>query len=200
MMTALKTWWTGRSRREQWLAGVAALALIAATVELAALSPQRVSKQKLQREIVAARAHLDRLQAMAVELAAKPAIAEATHSLQSRRERAQQQIERAQADLIAPKDMPRQLAAILARHPQLRIVGMQSNAPKPIDSSGALYEHGLRVDVEGRYLDLLAYLETLQQAPHHIFWRSLEMKAAGPLPVTRIELFTLSKEAVWLRL
>jgi len=200
MMTMLRTWWTGRSRREQWLAGVAALALIAATVELSALSPQRATKQKLQREIVEARAHLDRLQAMALELAAQPAIAETTHSLQSRREHAQRQIERAQADLIAPKDMPRQLAAILARHPQLRIVGMQSNAPKPIDGAGALYEHGLRVDVEGRYLDLLAYLETLQQAPHRIFWRSLEMKADGPLPVTRIELFTLSKEAVWLRL
>jgi MSHA biogenesis protein MshJ len=197
-MTKLKAWWAARRRREQWLAGIAALALVAGAVELAALAPQRAANHKLQRDIAAARAHLDRLRATAAELASSQSAA-APNALQARRERAQALIERAQADLVAPTDMARQLAAILARHPQLRVVGMQSNAPKLVEG-GAFYEHGLRVDVEGRYLDLLAYLDALRQAPHRIFWRSLDMKADGPLPVTRIELFTLSKEAAWLRL
>lgn len=204
MTTKLKAWWLARSRREQWLAAVAALALVAGSIELAALAPQRAAKAKLQREILGARTQLDRLQASALELAASHAPATAADSLQARRERAQAQIERAQVDLIAPKDMARQLAAILARHPQLRVVGMQSSAPTAVDGSGgtgaALYEHALRIDVEGRYLDLLAYLEALEQAPHRIFWRALDLKADGAVPLTRIELFTLSKEAVWLRL
>jgi MSHA biogenesis protein MshJ len=205
MRAKLKAWWGARSKREQWLAAVAAFGLVAATIELAALAPQRAAKVQLQREIVAARTHLDRLQATAAELAAQHKPADATTSLQARRERAQALIERAQVDLISPREMARQLAAILARHPQLRVVGMQSNPPQLVDGSAgtgaaALYEHGLRIDVEGRYLDLLAYLEALQQAPHRIFWRALDMKADGPLPVTRIELFTLSKESVWLRL
>ena len=200
MMAMLKTWYSGRSRRERLLAAVTALALVAGALELAAFAPQRATKAKLQRDIVAARAHLDRLQATALEQAARQVPAGAPGSLQARRERAQLQIERAQGDLIAPQDIARQLAAILVRHPQLRVVGMHSTAPRLIEGSGALYEHGLRIDVEGRYLDLLAYLEALQQAPHRIFWRSLDMKADGPLPVTRFELFTLSKEPVWLRL
>jgi MSHA biogenesis protein MshJ len=200
MMAKLKAWWVARKRREQWLAAIAALAFVAAAVELVALTPQRVAKKKLQSEIVAARAHLERLQATAVEIAStQSAAASGPPALQARRERAQALIERAQAELVAPNEMARQLAAILARHPQLRVVGMQSNAPKRVEG-GAFYEHGLRVDVEGRYLDLLAYLDALRQAPHRIFWRSLEMKADGPVPVTRIELFTLSKEEVWLRL
>lgn len=204
MTTTRKSWWAARSRRERWLAAVAVLALVAGSVELIALAPQRAAKAKLQREIVSARKQLDRLQASAVELAAKQTPAEVPNALQGRRERAQALIDRAQADLISPKDMARQLAAILARHPQLRVIGMQSSPPKPVDTGGrsavALYEHGLRIDVEGHYLDLLAYLEALEQAPHRIFWRALDMKADGAVPVTRIELFTLSREAVWLRL
>lgn len=205
MTSSIKTWWRARSRREQWLAAVAALALVAGSVELIALAPQRAAKAKLQRDIVEARKQLDRLQASALELASRQVPAGPAGALQARRERAQALVERAQADLIAPKDMARQLAAILARHPQLRVVGMQSIPPKPVDagggrSAGALYEHGLRIDVEGRYLELLAYLEALEHAPHRIFWRTLDMKADAAVALTRIELFTLSKEAVWLRL
>jgi MSHA biogenesis protein MshJ len=64
-----------------------------------------------------------------------------------------------------------------------------------------LYQHGVEVAVEGRYLDLLAYLDTLDRAPYRIYWRELELSVgANGVPVTRLALFTLSKEAVWLRL
>lgn len=205
MKARLKTWWQQRNRRERWLAALTALVLIAALVELIALAPQRAARAQAQREIAASLTDLERLKTAAAGLAARRSPNDATDALAARRQRAQASIDRAQVDLIAPQDMARQLAAILARHPQLRVVGLQSSPPKAVDlgnarASTTLYEHELRIDVEGRYLDLLAYLEALQQAPHRIFWRSLDMNAAGQVPVTRIELFTLSKEPVWLRL
>ncbi len=207
MTPVLKTWWQSRSRREKALVVVSLLALLFGTIELTVLTPQRATKAQLQREIAAARVHLDRLRATAQELAARHAPQPLDAPLASRRANATAAIERAQVDLIAPQDMARQLAAILARHPQLRVIGMQSSAPKTVGAetparagATALYEHGLRIDVEGRYLDLLAYLEALEHAPYRIYWRVLDMKAETTPAVTRIELFTLSQEATWLRL
>jgi MSHA biogenesis protein MshJ len=194
-------WWRARNRREQVLILLAALAMVAATVELAVLAPQRTARAQAQREIAASLAQLEALRA-ATELAATRGTPKAGAGLQARRRQAEARIEQAQANLIAPHDMARQLQAIVVRHPQLRVVGIQSLPPKPFEGAAAatLYEHGLRVDVEGRYLDLLAYLEALEHAPYRIFWRSLDMKAEAGVPLTRIEMYTLSKEPVWLRL
>jgi MSHA biogenesis protein MshJ len=204
MTAKLAAWWRARTRRERVLGAVAAFALVAAAVELAALAPQRAEKARLQRDILASRMQLDRMRGTAAELGAQHAPAAAREALAARRARAQAAIERTQAGLVAPQDMALQLQAILARHPQLRVTGMQSAPPKSIEAAAGaaptLYEHGLRIDVEGRYLDLLAYLEALERAPHRIYWRSLDMKADTGVPVTRIELFTLAKEPVWLRL
>jgi MSHA biogenesis protein MshJ len=201
MIARASRWWKARNTRERWLAALAALALLSAAVEQWLLAPQRAAATAVQRDIATSRKQLDRLQQTATEMAMRHAPAAGASSLAARRARAQAQIERAQVDLITPQAMGRQLSAILARHPQLRVVGIQSLAPKPFDGNGAgLYEHGLRLEVEGRYLDLLAYLETLERAPHRIFWRSLDMKADGATPVTRLEFFTLSMEPVWLRL
>ena len=198
-------WWNARNKRERWLAAVAGFALLAGIVELTALAPQRAERDRLQKEILASRAQLDRLRATAAELGARHASTLTPEALAERRRAAQSRIDRAQAELLSPQDMGRHLKTILLRHPQLRVVGIQTLPPKAVDAAGsgagaALYEHGLRVDVEGRYLDLLAYLESLEGAPHRIFWRSLEMKAEADVPVTRVELFTLSKEQTWLRL
>lgn len=194
-------WWRARNRREQALILLAAVATLAGTVELTVLTPQRAARAQAKRDIAASLAQLDRLRA-AAELTAARGTPKAGEILQARRRQAEASIEQAQANLIAPQEMARQLQAIVVRHPQLRVVGIQSLPPKPFEGTAAatLYEHGLRVDVEGRYLDLLAYLEALELAPHRIFWRSLDMKAEAGVPLTRIEMFTLSREPVWLRL
>ena len=102
---------------------------------------------------------------------------------------------------------------------QLHIVAMKTLAPLPISASApehsaapgveaaalpasGLYQHGLEVTVEGRYLDLIAYLEALDHAPYHIYWRDLDMSvdAQRGVPQTRIRLFTLSRDATWMSL
>jgi MSHA biogenesis protein MshJ len=117
---------------------------------------------------------------------------------------------------VAPQDMTHQLAAILARFPDLRVVGMVSELPVPVDENAdksarvpanaearrtMLYEHGLEITVEGKYLDLIAYLEQLEHTPHKIYWRDLDLKVnAQGVPLTRIRFFTLSRGSTWLAL
>jgi MSHA biogenesis protein MshJ len=227
MMARLSTWWDARAPRERWLALGAALVIGAAGVDTLLLAPQRAEQARVTRELVAARDRLAKLQELAARQSAADDDAQRAHAaaLRARREQAERVIREAQIDLIAPREMGQQLATILARFPALRVVGVMSGAPKPFPPppadangngtnangasnaalsaapSGGLYQHGLEVQIEGRYLDLLAYVEALERAPRRVYWRELEMKVnADGVPVTRLALFTLSKETTWLRL
>ena len=211
MTSPVHRWMNQRSSRERWLAAAVVLIALGATVEVGVLAPLRAESERLARGLVQSRMRLQQLLALAsqqasageVELAGRRAL------LQERRARAVHAIVAANVDLIAPTEMTRQLEAILVRHPTLRFVGMNASGPKPlVDNAGntktaaaGVYQHGLEVQIEGPYLDLLGYLEALERAPYRLYWRELDMRVnSNGLPVTRLVFFTLSKEAEWLRL
>lgn len=75
----------------------------------------------------------------------------------------------------------------------------QKRAAQP--EAPTLYQHGIELTIEGRYLDLVAWLDTLERAPRRMYWRELDMKVnANGVPVTRVALFTLSQDATWMKL
>jgi MSHA biogenesis protein MshJ len=182
-------------------------------------APQRAKDAALKRQITEQRAAITALQAQleAQALTSDQQQNALADALGQRRAAAERVIREAQVDLIAPQDMGKQLGVMLARHPQLRVVGITTLAPaalgdalpkanassagSPRPATTGLYQHGLELTVEGKYLDVLAWLQALEKAPHRIYWRELDMQVnADGLPVTRITLFTLSREAVWMRL
>lgn len=80
-----------------------------------------------------------------------------------------------------------------------------ATAPAATPAKGAhgptLYQHGFELTIEGRYLDLIAYLDALERSPRRMYWRELDMKVnADGVPVTRVALFTLSQDSTWLKL
>jgi MSHA biogenesis protein MshJ len=204
----LRRWWAARQPRERSLAIAVAGLAIAALVETAVLGPQRDVSTRLARESDQAQQRLQQLQALAARQAGagEEQVRHRRAALQERRARALRVIEQAQVDLIPPQEMSGQLEAILARHTRLRVVGLNSTGPKPVVDGGSgaapgLFQHGLELQIEGPYLDLLAYLEALERAPHRIYWRELELRTGvDGTPVTRLVFFTLSREATWLRL
>ncbi len=210
MTRTLQRWWVQRAPRERWLAIVVALCSVVAALDIVVLAPQRAESKKLAREVEATQARLQQVQALAAQQAAESEgeLRQRRASLQQRRARAMQVIGDAQVDLIAPQEMTRQLEAILVRHPTLRIMGMSSSSPKPLvenaagNATGAgIFQHGLEMQVEGPYLDLLGYLDALERAPYRLYWRELEIKVGTTgMPVTRLVFFTLSRESAWLRL
>jgi MSHA biogenesis protein MshJ len=213
----LTEWWDHRKPRERFLA-IAAVALAALGSGYALLlKPVRIQIAATNQQLASARSELTRLQQMVEQR--DRADSDQLHARQTDLERrlirAESEIHRAQIDLVGPQEMARQLSAILQKFPQLRVVGIVTEAPVAVDqtmegggklataaaSGSMLYEHGLELTVEGRYLDLLAYLDQLEHAPHKIYWRDLDLKVNPQgVPLTRIRFFTLSQGPTWLSL
>jgi MSHA biogenesis protein MshJ len=210
MKRLLQRWWAKRAPRERWLVLLVAVCAGLALLDVALLAPQRAESKKLANAAENASTRLQKLQALAAQQAnaGESELRQRRIALAERRARAAQVIADAHVDLIAPQAMTRQLEAILVRHPTLRFVAMNSIAAKPLVDNTAnatavarIFQHGLEVQIEGPYLDLLGYLDALERAPYRIYWRELELKV-GPngQPTTRLVFFTLSRESAWLRL
>ncbi|MFK7916068.1 MAG: hypothetical protein AB8B93_19300 [Pseudomonadales bacterium] len=119
---------------------------------------------------------------------------------------------------VAPERMPALLQDVLGDHPGLKLklvkrlparalarqVAAEVSASGDQSDSAAkgqpnLYLHPLRVEFEGRYFDVLAYLQNLEKSPWRFNWRMLEF-ATETYPDGRavIEIETLSREQRWL--
>jgi MSHA biogenesis protein MshJ len=61
------------------------------------------------------------------------------------------------------------------------------------------YMHPVELVVEGKYLDILAYLRALEGLSWHFYWKVLELQSTDyPLNRVRIELGTLSMDKEWI--
>ena len=216
----INDWWGRRKQRERLLIiGVVVLTSVLVGDTLA-LKPMRIQIADASKHLAGARSELTKLQQLVDERdrAGSERLRAREADLKARLSAAEETIRRAQIELVAPQEMARQLSAILERFSALRVVGLVTDAPVPVDESsekGAkapvpvnaeerrslLYEHGLELTVEGHYLDLIAYLQLLERTPYKIYWRELDMKVNDQgVPVTRIHFFTLSKGPTWLTL
>jgi len=227
MKKRLQKWWQKRSLRERLVVQLAALVVVATIIDTIALAPTRKEAARVRGELGGAKSELEKTRAAIEEQArqSQSYIEGRKTDLLQRRKAAEDVIRQAQVDLISPQQMKRQLAAILEKFPQMSIVAMNSIAPVPLGfatpskSSGSnaaasaqvpkvapnvvagLYQHGLEVTVEGHYLDLIGYLQTLEHAPHRVYWRDLDLAVNDKgIPVTKIGMFTLSRDPTWLSL
>lgn len=217
MKLRLERLWAARSPREKLMVVAAALVAAGVAADTVLLAPQRVQRSALDRQLKNGRQQIEQLKSLAEEHS-QQGDANLRHRvalIEARRARAEQVIRDAQVDLISPQEMVKQLAAILKRFPELRVRSLQSLPPTPLGealdekqagsaavrAASGLFQHGIEVVVEGRYLDVLAYLEALEKAPYRVYWRGLDLKVeSSGVPVTRLTMFTLSRESVWLRI
>jgi MSHA biogenesis protein MshJ len=106
------------------------------------------------------------------------------------------------ANIISPRRMATVLQEVLRRQSSLQLIAVRSLPAEPVlalDSAedatlpGNIYRHGIEIEVEGRYLDLLAYLRDIEGLPHAFVWDQLEI-AAEKYPRNRIRfrVYTLS--------
>jgi MSHA biogenesis protein MshJ len=117
------------------------------------------------------------------------------------------------AKFVAPEDVPDLLEDVLHDYQGLKLVRLASKAAEPLmvqtaESAAAnptqsdlltIYRHPVELQFEGGYLDVVAYLTTLENGPWGLSWRKLEY-AVGDYPkaTVLIELETLSREKEWL--
>jgi len=71
-------------------------------------------------------------------------------------------------------------------------------APKPRE---LLYRHGVELVVQGSYLDMLSYMESLQALPSQLFWGRVQLDADNyPTATLTLTLYTLSLDDKWMTL
>lgn len=119
-------------------------------------------------------------------------------------------IETLKSALINPQSVPDLLSDLLKEDEQLRLVSLKTMpAAGLFDDSEAhahqshalpVFKHGVEITIEGRYLDLVRYLEKLEQMPWHILWEKADIeveknpKTALPLSQLTLVVYSLSLE------
>ena len=107
--------------------------------------------------------------------------------------------------LIAPEQMSEILQKMLSRDRGVRLVGLKTLPVshlidgKQTNNGANVYKHGIEITLQGRYLDMLDYLDRLEGLPWQMFWSQASMDAKD-YPAVRITVtvFTLSLDEDWL--
>ena len=117
---------------------------------------------------------------------------------------------------VTPEKMPQLLDGLLKKNNQLKLVALKtlpvSALPLPPKTGAAItkpspgndlavFRHGVELTVEGHYLDVLNYLESLEQMPWSMLWSRavLDTGPAGAVSLT-LTVYTLNLDKTWLSL
>lgn len=150
--------------------------------------------------------------------------------LQNQLQLLETQLSGLQTTLISPDKMPELLRSLLKKNGKLKLIalntlptqGLLDDVPDdtnpaasraveatahtstPIKQDAPVYKHGVEITVEGRYLDLLAYVSELEKMPWHVLWSKAALNTEEPSssvwPSNRLKLtvYTLSLDKTWL--
>jgi MSHA biogenesis protein MshJ len=212
------------SLRERALISGALLVLLILVWDQFLMNPLRAHKQALSQEVEDVQSSLAQLTAtiegrananpITLAMGQKKSLIESLAAVDA-------QLQSTSAGLIAPQRMLAALRDVLGDQQGLRLVSMRNlpvvslmalpgekqtvdaqaagktEAP-PIAKSGP-YVHSLEIIVEGSYLDVLRYLQTVEGLPWRFYWQVLELKTTEyPINRVRIRLNTLSMDKEWL--
>lgn len=215
----MKLWWRdlldridALSLRERVMVLLAALLLIGVLWDTVLMRPVDRSRKRMEPEVVALRAEVQRLDRTIAELA------EQRGSDPNAALRAQLQQERTgiadldgqlgglTSGLIAPEQMVQVLDQVLDRSKPLDLVALRTLPAEPLASlvpgealPSQIFRHGVEIELEGSYLDLLAYLRALDQLQWRFYWQTLELDVtAHPRIRVKLTAYTLGQEEAWI--
>ena len=218
------------SLRERVLTSAAALTVLIALFNVLVLQRLEARRARLAQQLTQIAAAIDEAAAgggsdatgatlqRATTLAAK--LSEATAHLNSR-----------SAGLIPPQRMTQVIHDVLSRQQGVTLISLRNLAPYALidgpegpgagtPSAGSdsptsqaapdapltgtppgPYVHSVELVLQGRYLDVLTYLQALEGLPWHFYWQSLALDATR-YPTTRVtvRLGTVSMSRDWIQL
>lgn len=103
-----------------------------------------------------------------------------------------------QRDLVPPDRMVSLLRDLLRRNRSVQVDSLRSIEPTPLGAEGGLYRHGVELVLSGSYLDLLAYITSIERLPVKIYWGSVSLGGGYPTVTMNLTLYTLSLDRSWL--
>ena len=118
----------------------------------------------------------------------------------------EERLQRAVESFVAPERVPELLAELMRQHQGLRFSAAERLPSEPLmaeqteaNALPSLYRHPIRIEFEGNYFDVLAYLQVLERSDWRLNWRKLDYAVhAYPMARVSIEVDTLSRSREWL--
>lgn len=116
------------------------------------------------------------------------------------------ELSRVTAGLVPPREMARLMEQMLLKNSGLRVMKMESLPATPLLDAGAapgamVYKHGMRIELEGAYLDILRYLKSLENLPWKVFWGQVTLQSEKhPVSNVNLLIYTLSTHEGWIGL
>jgi MSHA biogenesis protein MshJ len=113
------------------------------------------------------------------------------------------------SDLVDPAQMRHVLEELIDRQRGLTLIRASNLEVMPLIESAdpesgesdepMLFRHGLRLELEGSYLDFLDYLGAVERLPWRLYWGTLSLNTQKyPRNEISIEIFTLSLDKDWI--
>lgn len=114
--------------------------------------------------------------------------------------------------LVDPDRMAALLEQVLNKNGKLELLELKTLPASPLveptqpvpgaaqaGQQKQIFKHGIRISVRGAYLDMLRYLDALEQMPAQMFWSEIDMKVDKyPGAILTLTLYTLSMDKTWL--
>ena len=206
------------SLRERGIMFVTVLIVLYFLASSLAFSPLRVRQQRLENEIRVkyeqAAVFNTQTQAL-VHAATRDPDKENEARLKQLREQIAQMDPRlagVSQSLVSPRDMARFVEQVLTRNQALQVIKVESLPPAPVDGQPAakeagtavpanqgVYKHGMRIEVRGRYIDLVKYLRALEAMPWKVFWGQVTLEAdEHAMSRLTLVIYTLSLHQGWI--
>lgn len=122
--------------------------------------------------------------------------------------RLDQQLEQITGGTVSPQQMTKLLEQMLLRNRMLELVkienlpataAVQEEAqPVGTPSKATIYKHGVRVELRGRYFDVVEYLKAIETLPWKVFWGQVSLET-DKYPISKMTLvvYTLSRHPGW---
>lgn len=202
-----------RARRERVLLIGAAVAAVWMLADAFWFTPglKAWSSARAHRVVaVAAVAHLK--EAMALNDGAEEQLRAEVVQWQKRVELGERQLLALRATLVSAPEMVQMLDRLLTQVGGLRLRSMRTldrtevgttagTAPAGTKPASGLYRHGIELEVEGKYADVLAYLRAIEAMPQRVLWGGMQFKVErSPTVVMSLRLYTVSEDRNWLEI
>jgi len=211
----------GMSLRERAILFVALLAVLFLLADQVLFPTLRVQQKESEKQISAKLAQLttinSQIERIVTENSQDPDARARARLAELRQQFASLEINAADITrgLVTPREMTRLVHQMLQQNRTLELVKAENLPPEalalepagttgPAAGSGtapAVYRHGLRIEVKGRYPDIVRYLRALEQLSWRVIWGEIRITTEHyPYSQASLTIYTLSLDKAWIGL
>lgn len=214
------------NQRERLMVFGAALLLTYTLINIFLLSPLEITKQKLLTEISTDQSLALELQQQVDLYKNKPPLdpdaqnKERIAALQAQIRVLESSQNQLNTTLISPDKMPALLRDLLSKNGKLKLIALNTlptqnlitqlappsnnnvtpnTADQVNEPESTIFKHGVEITIEGRYLDLLDYVSSIEKMHWHVLWNNAELNTKiYPNNQLKLTVYTLSLDKTWL--